>query len=380
MKLNKLEEAENTLLNKKYSQSKHSRDDRTNDKHIPNGAAGCYLLGLVHHKKDKEREACRYFTKALELDPTLWCAFEKLATYDQHVKFTDRSLAEVFNFNQSASKTPSRIEDDNSNETKENKHSTVDNKGFICSPIHERDSEDPQEHYTPTRAGLNPNYVTPTATGKSSRRLNTIGNNAPQQLHHESKLGGMSPNSKAKEAIESSIGGHLSGVSDGYPRPITSTSNENVIKPFKVTTPSVVGNQSLSKSSISPKFSKANRDYLDNYDLMWLLRKLGSAYIKQIKYACSEAIQEYNELPETQFKTGWVLNQIGQCYLDTQEYNEAEKIYLLMRKLEPYTIEGLQYYSICLWHLKKQVELCSLSNFVLKKNTLASETWIVVGN
>ena len=51
-----------------------------------------------------------------------------------------------------------------------------------------------------------------------------------------------------------------------------------------------------------------------------------------------------------------------------------------MKKLEPYTIEGLHHYSICLWQLKKQVELCALSNFVLKKNALSPETWIVVGN
>mmetsp|Transcript_6925 Transcript_6925/g.6085 ORF Transcript_6925/g.6085 Transcript_6925/m.6085 type:complete len:268 (-) Transcript_6925:87-890(-) len=51
-----------------------------------------------------------------------------------------------------------------------------------------------------------------------------------------------------------------------------------------------------------------------------------------------------------------------------------------MRRIEPYTIEGLQYYSICLWQLKNQVELCSLSNYALKKNTLLPETWVIVGN
>jgi anaphase-promoting complex subunit 3 len=393
-KMNKHEEAESALLNKKLA-----REDRDFDKSIPNGAAGYYLLGLIHHKKEKEKDAAYYFNKALELDPTLWWAFEKLSEYDlpirldkifppgkqlfpiqpsrldQNPPFKDCTSSELFNANHNPSFHPS--------ETKENKKNLVDNKAFICSPIHEKDSEDPPDHNTPTVTGLNPNYVTPTATGKNSSRFNKIGSNAPQQMHHESKLSGLSPGSK-KEGVELSIGGQHSIISDGYSRTI---GVEHMIKPFKITTPSAVGNQSNSKSSFSPKIGKSwsdltMKEYLinDSCDLMWLLRKLGSAYTKQIKYAWIEAIQEYKKLPENQLKTGWVLTQIGRWYLDIQDYQEAEKIFILMKNLEPYTIEGLHYYSICLWHLKKQVELCSLCNFVLKKNQLAPETWIVVGN
>lgn len=256
--------------------------------------------------------------------------------------------------------------------------SAVDNKGFICSPIHERESDDLQEHGTPT--GLNPNYVTPIATGKNSRRLNAIGNNAPHQLPHESRLSGISPAGKIRENNDSSLGGQLSVASEMYSKPIGSATTEQVIKPFKMTTPSILGNQSNSKSSLSSKISKSRDEVADAKDLMWLLRKIGYAYVKQIKYACTEAIAAYKSLPVNQYETGWILTQVGQCYLDIQEYEEAEKIFLLMKRKEPHTIEGLHYYSICLWHLKKQVDLCSLSNLVLKKNALAPETWIVVGN
>jgi len=34
-------------------------------------------------------------------------------------------------------------------------------------------------------------------------------------------------------------------------------------------------------------------------------------------------------------------------------YSEAEKIYEKLKKLEPYRLEGMEYYSTCLWHLKK---------------------------
>ena len=49
-------------------------------------------------------------------------------------------------------------------------------------------------------------------------------------------------------------------------------------------------------------------------------------------------------------------------------------------KEEPYRLEGLEYFSTCLWHLKRQVELCFLSNFCLEKSLFAPETWCVVGN
>jgi tetratricopeptide (TPR) repeat protein len=82
-KLSKFEEAENALLNKKYVQTRSSRDDKNIEKQIPNGAAGYYLLGMIHQKKEKDREAFACFSKALELDPTLWCAFERLAEYNK---------------------------------------------------------------------------------------------------------------------------------------------------------------------------------------------------------------------------------------------------------------------------------------------------------
>ena len=62
------------------------------------------------------------------------------------------------------------------------------------------------------------------------------------------------------------------------------------------------------------------------------------------------------------------------------KYQEAEKIYQKVLKFEPYRLEGLEYYSTCLWHLKKQVELCYLSNHALEKSLFAPETWCVVGN
>lgn len=417
-KLCKLEEAESALLdNKNILKNRFNKEENSSQSPIPNGAAGYYLLGMINRKKDKDKDAWMYFRKALDLDPTLWCAFEMLAEYDPKLELIEgpsaleaifptgkqihvmhynkldqnppfkQCTSEVYNMSYGSSKgdvlmkTPYGKDADASNETKENLKSVPDNKQYVCSPIHERDSEDPQEHHTPTGSGLNPNYITPIATGKNSRRLNNIENNAPHQLHHESRLSGVSPSGKIKDINDSSLCGHGSITSDPYLKPVGSGTADQVIKPFKVNTPSAVGNPSNSKSSMSSKISKSRDEYgTENIDLMWLLRKIGFAYVKQIKYECMDAIAAYQKLPRNQYNTGWVLTQVGCCFLDVQDYQAAESVFQTMRKLEPHTIEGLHHYSICLWHLKKQVELCSLSNYCLKKNTLTPETWIAVGN
>lgn len=49
-------------------------------------------------------------------------------------------------------------------------------------------------------------------------------------------------------------------------------------------------------------------------------------------------------------------------------------------KIEPYRIEGLEYYSTCLWHLKKQSDLIYLSNYCLEKAKEVPETMCIIGN
>jgi anaphase-promoting complex subunit 3 len=81
-----------------------------------------------------------------------------------------------------------------------------------------------------------------------------------------------------------------------------------------------------------------------------------------------------------QVNTGWVLSTIGRCHFETSQYEEAKKAYQKMIKVEPYRLEGLEYYSTCLWHLKQQTDLVFLSNHALEKSLFAPETWCAVGN
>lgn len=48
------------------------------NKSIPNGAGGYYYLGFVCERQGKTKEASQCYQKALQLQPSLWCAFERL--------------------------------------------------------------------------------------------------------------------------------------------------------------------------------------------------------------------------------------------------------------------------------------------------------------
>jgi len=115
-------------------------------------------------------------------------------------------------------------------------------------------------------------------------------------------------------------------------------------------------------------------------DLKTLLGVLGRGYAEMTRYRCSESAQVFKSLPDNQYYTGWVLLCVGRCYFENGKYPDAEKVYNESLRIEPYRLEGLEYYSTCLWHLKKQVELTFLANSTLEKNLFAPEAWCVVGN
>ena len=97
-------------------------------------------------------------------------------------------------------------------------------------------------------------------------------------------------------------------------------------------------------------------------------------------YKCDEAVKTFKRLPKPQYNTGWVLTSVARCFFEMTKYVEAAKLFELSLHTEPYRLEGLEYYSACLWQLKRQVELCRLSNFALEKSLFAPETWCAVGN
>lgn len=83
IKLNRFQDAEEALTGASLLNYRNVRTDQNHlnlkeNKLIPNGASGYYLLGFVLEKQFKMKLAVECYECALKMQPTLWCAFERL--------------------------------------------------------------------------------------------------------------------------------------------------------------------------------------------------------------------------------------------------------------------------------------------------------------
>jgi anaphase-promoting complex subunit 3 len=126
--------------------------------------------------------------------------------------------------------------------------------------------------------------------------------------------------------------------------------------------------------------SSGRRNSKAEQTIMTLLKHLATAYQYMNNYKCTEAIKLFKQLSKSQYNTGWTLTQVAKALFESIRYSEAEKVYKEAFAIEPYRLEGIEYYSTCLWHLRKQVDLCALANRALTISVFAPETWCAVGN
>lgn len=98
------------------------------------------------------------------------------------------------------------------------------------------------------------------------------------------------------------------------------------------------------------------------------------------QYKLEQSISISTELAEKHRNSGWVLSLIARALYEKTNYSESVKYYEAARKLEPYRLEGMEYYSSALWHLHKEVELSILAKDLMDFDQDAPETWCVAGN
>lgn len=115
-------------------------------------------------------------------------------------------------------------------------------------------------------------------------------------------------------------------------------------------------------------------------ELIGLLKAFALPYHDMIKFNSKIAIEGFKALPKRQQSTGWTHVNIGRCFMDIGDNEKAEEAFLEAFSKEPYRIKGMEYYSSCLWQLKKQKELCDLAFGVIEFNQFAPEAWIALGN
>lgn len=115
-------------------------------------------------------------------------------------------------------------------------------------------------------------------------------------------------------------------------------------------------------------------------EVVSLLQTFGTPYQDMVRFNCRKAIEGFKLLPKKHLNSGWTLVNIGHCYMDLGENEKAEEMFSEAFKLEPYRVKGVEYYSSCLWQLRKQTELCKLAFEVIEYNPFSPEAWIALGN
>lgn len=97
-------------------------------------------------------------------------------------------------------------------------------------------------------------------------------------------------------------------------------------------------------------------------NLINLFRFLGQGLQCLSQYECRQAIELFESIPLKHLQTPWVLSRLANCYYHLQDYQKSSLIYRQLRTKFPYHIDGLEYYSTVLWHLKDDITLAALAH------------------
>lgn len=71
---------------------------------------------------------------------------------------------------------------------------------------------------------------------------------------------------------------------------------------------------------------------------------------------------------------------LAECYFFNGFYEKAAEKYKLALQLDPTMIEGVGYFSSCLWHLNKVEDLGNLAFKAFDRNRFSPEAWVALGN
>lgn len=129
--------------------------------------------------------------------------------------------------------------------------------------------------------------------------------------------------------------------------------------------------------NINNNFLKKNENFVD---ISHLLKSLGDIFKLVSQYNTEDAINLIKLIPYNHQKSALILSTLGRCYFEMGKYKDCDKVFKECLKIDPARLEGLEYYSSCLWHLKDQYQLCNLANHALEQSHFALETWMILGN
>lgn len=206
-------------------------------------------------------------------------------------------------------------------------------------------------------------FVTTKEASSTTSRPAGFGSHASDRLSRTSPSRGMAPNPAANARNDVKVGLNRRDRRESW-------HSRN----------SMVEGQLQKEAPRRPSTQDGVSNSNESLSLASLLCKLGIALHALHSFNCHRAVQELASLPKRHYETSYVLDLVGLSYFESADYKKSETAYNQAWRIEPYRVEGLEYYSSALWHLRRDVELCRLAQQCLQWDRLKPQVWCVVGN
>ncbi|CAF0831303.1 unnamed protein product [Adineta steineri] len=111
-----------------------------------------------------------------------------------------------------------------------------------------------------------------------------------------------------------------------------------------------------------------------------VFKLLGQGFQHLSQFECRQAIELFESISLKHLDTPWVLLRLANCYYHLHDYQKSSLIYRDLRTKFPYHIDGLEYYSTVLWHLKDDIALATLAHELTETDRKHPASWCASGN
>lgn len=383
---NKLQEAEESLVTVDGQINKGG--SKLNYDAVANGAQGLYLLAQIYEKSQKKQQACECYFRAFQKNPTLFAAFERYLQLaektDQHDQTTahfksNKGLSSLGGTEISQSVFKNYLGSLQSMFEKENANLELDKQAKRMPGIEGLSSNQtlgvPKQSsskyaYRTFKATSNDDQISSLTSSMKKASPSKQKKKTPAELVSNSNknlFSNAQTSSQTKDMLFTGNPTNFILPQSNTGQPLTQNfinSNPNIIKQQ----PPIFageGNDSLAESQISIA------DYL---------HYLAAPYAKFLNHDPYRALDAFRSLKKPFDSDPWVLANIARCYTELSNHVEAEKYFKDVFSREPHRTDCVDFYSSCLWHLKKQAELSQLAYSCLEKHYFSPETWIAMAN
>ena len=356
LRVNKLAEAEMALLPETNIQKGTS--PKIPFEQVVNGAHGLYLLGQISERLGKKQQALECYEKAYQKNICLFAAFEKINQLSMSRETTVNAL------------TVLKAKGNSQNPGSEITHSVL--KNFLANGSREKENTVLVETFSnkknPSSEGnFFHSFQQKLAPKTSGKTVNLMAQNQESVNGISSSMKKGSP--KNKKRMNEYVTKQLPVVFSEGTSLSGSLTNSQFIQ-LGQTSSSVI-QQGVGQTTILTPESTGIREYLAT---------IGAPYYNLLSQNILQSLDEFKQLRRPMDSDPWVLANIGRCYTEVSNHVEAEKHFKLCFEKEPHRTENADYYSSCLWQLKRQIELPKFAFAMLENHYFTPETWIAHAN